>query len=73
MIEVGKEYIFNYKMKCKNESEDDVEVCINSDGLSCRVLERRFVDDDGFCMYEVESCTGSQFFAFESELGELNR
>ena len=72
MIEVGKKYIFNYRKKCANEGEDDVEICMNSDGLSCVVLENRFVDDNGDCMYEVESCTGSQFFAFESELDELN-
>lgn len=72
MIEVGKEYIFNYRMKCKNESEYDVEMCMDSDGLSCVVLEKCFADDDGCIMYEVESCTGSHFFAFESELDEPN-
>lgn len=70
MIEVGKEYIFNYRQKCANETAGQTEMCINNSGMNCIVVDQTCSDVDG-TMYEVESCTGDGFFAFESELDEL--
>ena len=75
MIEIGKEYIFNYRVDDDGAAVDEVELCINNSGLNCRVIEdlgERILFGKSFGhLYEVESCTGSQFFAYESELDEL--
>lgn len=71
MIEIGKEYIFNYRVDDDGAAVDEVELCINNSGLNCRVIEdlgeRMFYGH----LYEIESCTGSQLFAYGSELDEL--
>lgn len=68
-IIVGKEYVFQYRVKSENDSESEEILKINS-GCKCTVL-----DDLGESMYghryEVESITGSQFDAFAEELDEL--
>ena len=69
MVEIGKEYIFNYRIESVGDTDDDIELCINCDGLSCRVIEDLGTNEYGH-LYEVESCTGSEFFAYESELDE---
>lgn len=70
MIEIGKEYIFNYRIETAEATKEDVELCIINSGLNCKVIDDNGTDKYGH-MYEVESCTGSQFFAYESELDEL--
>lgn len=70
MIEIGKEYVFNYRIETIGATEDDVELCIINSGLSCRVIDDRGIDEYGH-MYEVESCTGSEFYAYEAELDEI--
>ena len=69
MIELGKEYIFNYRVEDQSDN-DDVELCVYNDGLNCKVVEDKGTNMYGH-LYEVESCTGSQFFAYESELDSL--
>lgn len=70
MIEIGKEYVFDYRIESNCVNEDDIELCINNDGLNCRVISYVGTDEHGN-LYEVESCTGSEFFAYECELAEL--
>ena len=70
MIEVGKEYIFNYRVEIPGTGEDDITLCIINSGLNCKVIEDLGETEHGH-LYEVESCTSSEFFAFESELDEL--
>lgn len=70
MIEIGKEYVFSFRIDNNCACDDDIELCINNDGLNCRVIEYKGADEYGN-LYEVESCTGSEFFAYESELDEL--
>ena len=75
MIEIGKEYIFRYRVQDECISANEIELCIENDGLNCKTLEDlgeriSFRKSLGH-LYWVESCTGSQLFAYESELDEL--
>lgn len=70
MIEIGKEYIFNFRIEDNCTNEDDIELCIHNSGLNCKVIELVATNEHGN-LYEVESCTGSQFFAYDCELDEL--
>lgn len=70
MIEVGKEYIFNFRIDVNCINEDDIELCINNTGMNCRVIEYKGTDEYGN-LYEVECCNGSEFFAYDCELDEL--
>lgn len=68
MIEIGKEYIFNYRAR-KTDAPDDAELCLSNNGNRCRVIDIRGSDNT---IYEVEAvCSGSEFFAYEDELNEL--
>ena len=69
MIEIGKEYLFNFRID-NGACAEDTELCINNTGMNCRVIEYRGTDEHGN-LYEVECCNGSEFFAYESELDEL--
>lgn len=70
MIEIGKSYIFRYRVNAKGETSNEKEMCIRNDGLECDVVCEKFKDEHG-TVYEVESCLGDEFFAYECELDEI--
>ena len=70
MIKIGNEYIFNFRIEDNCTNEDDIELCVHNSGLNCKVIEYVATNEHGN-LYEVESCTGSQFFAYDCELDEL--
>ena len=66
MIEIGKEYIFNYRAR-KNDAPEEQEFYLLNNGCRCRVI------DIWKNMYEVEEVNShSQFFVYECELDELS-
>ena len=54
LIEIGKEYIFNYRIESIGDLDDDIALCIDNDGLNCRVIEYKGLNAFGH-LYEVES------------------
>ena len=72
MIEVGNSYIFRYRVKLDDETKAENEMCIRNDGLECDAICEKFADKHG-TVYEVESCLGDTFFAYECELDEIKK
>lgn len=70
VIKMGGEYRFNYRVDDKTENADDIELLINNDSFKCIVIDDCGTNDFGH-LYEVESETGSQFFAYDKELDEV--
>lgn len=70
MIEIGKDYIFRYKVNAEGTTSDENKICIAHDGLTVTVLEEKHEDKHGQ-IYEVEGVLGHTFFAYERELIEM--
>ena len=70
MVEIGCEYIFNWKIIDGNESEDDREILLNNSGMNCKVLDFEGENEFGR-LVRIESCNGSILNVYESELDEL--
>lgn len=70
MIEINKEYIFNWRIIDGTEQEEDKEILLNNSGMNCMVLEILETREHGRLVL-VESANGSIFNCYELELDEL--